>query len=132
MQNLKNPNFSINVSGSVSGKLAGKLEEVLGSLLFRKGIHHAILAIENGDRSFRWVGTAGDAQPGGEKMRQNTPFFIASVTKLYIAAAVLKLSEQAVIGLDHPVMEYLPESLVGGIHRWNGVDYTERITIDIC
>ncbi len=129
MQNLKAPYFSIKVNGTASDKLAGKLEKSLVSLLSRKQIHHAVIAIENGDRSFRWIGTAGEAQPGGEPMRENTPFFIASVTKLYIAAAVLKLSEQAVIGLDHSIMEYLPESLVAGIHRLNGVDYTERITI---
>lgn len=88
-----------------------------------------MMALEKGDRLFRWIGAAGEAQPGGEPMRENTPFFIASVTKLYIAAAILKLYEQAKVGLNDSITEYLPESLVSRIHQWHGVDYTEQITI---
>lgn len=129
MQKTRKSNFSIQVNRPAPDRLAAKLEGLLDSLFSRKQVHHAVMALENGDRSFRWIGAAGEAQPGGEPMRESTPFFMASVTKLYIAAAILKLYEQAKVGLDNSITEYLPESLVSGIHRWNGVDYTEQITI---
>jgi D-alanyl-D-alanine carboxypeptidase len=87
------------------------------------------LGIERGDGSFRWLGTAGEARPGGVPMRPDTPYFIASVTKLYIAAAVLRLHEQGRVGLDEPMTAYLPQRLVAGLHRLDGVDRTGEITV---
>jgi D-alanyl-D-alanine carboxypeptidase len=77
-----------------------RLQELLDGLVAREDVQHAIVAVESGDRSFRWIGAAGAANPDGTPMRGNTPFFVASVTKLYIAAAVLKLQERDEIALD--------------------------------
>jgi len=129
MQNLIKPKSSKKIVSPPQDRLAGKLQGILNALVARKQVHHAVIAVECGDRSFRWIGTAGEAQPGGEPMRENTPFIIASVTKLYIASAILKLHERAMINLDNPITDYLPESLIGGIHRLKGVDYTGKITI---
>ncbi len=60
---------------------------------------------------------------------EDTPFFIASVTKMYIAAAVLKLYERSIIDIDKPMSEYLPHSLIRGLHALGGTDYTGGITI---
>lgn len=106
-----------------------RLQALLDGLLSQKGVRHAIVAVESGDRSFRWIGAAGDANPDGTPMRDDTPFFIASVTKLFIAATVLKLHEQGRVGLDEPIGAYLPQTLVGGLHRLEGVDHTGSITI---
>ena len=109
--------------------LRGRLQKLLDSLVARKGIEHAIVAVESGDRSFRWIGTAGNANPDGAAMRTDTPFFIASVTKLYIASVILKLHECGRLGLGEPISTYLPEALIGGLHRLRGVDYTNAITV---
>jgi D-alanyl-D-alanine carboxypeptidase len=105
------------------------LEREVHRLAAQDHIKHAIVAIESVDRSFRWVGVAGDARPDGTPMREDTPFWIASVTKLYHAAVILKLYERGLIGLDEPMTTYLPQSLTVGIHRIGGVDYSESITI---
>jgi len=47
----------------------------------------------------------------------------------HLASSVLKLYERGLIRLDAPMSTYLPQSLVGGLHRLGGVDYTEQITI---
>jgi D-alanyl-D-alanine carboxypeptidase len=117
------------MSVSPQHKLKEKLEDMLQKLISKKHIHHAIIALESDDRSFRWIGTTGDARPNGEPLTEGTPFFIASVTKMYIAAAILKLYEQAKIDLDKPMQEYLPQSLIGGLHTLDGTDYTGLITI---
>jgi len=112
-----------------SSAVARGLGRLLERLVSRKDIRHAIVAVESGDRSLRWIGAMGDAHPDGTPMRDDTPFWVASVTKLYIAACILKLEERGLLGLGDPVSKHLPQSLIGGIHRLGGVDYTDQITL---
>ncbi|GFP22629.1 hypothetical protein HKBW3S09_00097 [Candidatus Hakubella thermalkaliphila] len=105
------------------------LQDLLRRLVSRKGVKHAIIAVERGDESFRWIGAAGDAKPDGTPMRADTPFFIASVDKLFTATVILKLRERRHVGLDEPISTYLPQTLIGGLHRLGGVDYTGTITV---
>ncbi len=111
------------------GAVIEQLQAQLDSLLSQKHVKHAIVAVESGDRSLRWIGAAGEANPDGTLMHEDTPFFIASVTKLYIAVVILKLHERGLLHLDKPISRYLPQSLISGIHRMGGVDYTNAITI---
>lgn len=92
----------------------------------RHGISHAILAVESLDGSFRWSGCAGGA------LAPDTPIFLASITKLYIAATVLRLHEQGLLSLDGRLPDYLPADLIGGLHRLQGRDHTPDITIRHC
>lgn len=105
------------------------LQGVVGELLATKGAKHAIVAIESRDGSFRWVGAAGVAQPDGTLMEPNTPFWIASITKLYIAATVLKLHEKDMLSIDDRVVDHLPEHMLKGLHVVNGVDYYDTLTV---
>jgi len=93
------------------------------------GVQHAIMAVESAEGSFRWVSCAGDANPDGTPIRADTPFFIASVTKLYIAAAIMKLHERGRVGLDESISAYLSPALIGGLHRLGGEEYTDTITV---
>ena len=106
-----------------------RIQRIVDALTVNKGIHHAILAIESGDRSYRRVFVSGEANPDGTPMRPQTPFFAASITKLFIAAAVLKLVERGEVGLSASIVEYLPRKVTDGLHRLNGVDYTEQVTV---
>ncbi len=95
----------------------------------QKGIHHAIVAVESVDRAFRWIGAAGNANPDGTPIQEDSIFWIASVTKLHIAATIFKLIERGSIDLTSPIATYLTPSLISGIHRLDGVDHTEGITV---
>jgi CubicO group peptidase (beta-lactamase class C family) len=67
------------------------LDRALEQLIARRGIRHAIVAVESGDRALTWMRAAGQAAPDGPPMRPDTPFHYASVTKLYTATAVMQL-----------------------------------------
>ncbi len=95
----------------------------------RRGIRHAVIAAERGDRSLSSIGVAGAADADGTPMRSETPFHYASVTKLYTAAAVMQLWEQGGVDLDAPLGAYLPSALVDGLHRLDGVDHSAAITV---
>jgi len=90
---------------------------------------HAVVGVEKGDGSFRWRGAAGVSNAEGVPMTPDTPFFIASVTKLYIAAIVLQLHEEEEVELSAPISAYLGAERVAGLHRIRDVDYTPEITV---
>jgi D-alanyl-D-alanine carboxypeptidase len=89
---------------------------------------HVVAGIGTLDGRFSWSGAAGQARPG-VAMTPATPYFIASVTKLFIASATLRLHERGEVDLDGPVVAHLPGDLVAGLHRLDGVDHTSRITV---
>jgi D-alanyl-D-alanine carboxypeptidase len=106
-----------------------RLQSLVDRLVAKKRIPHAVLGVSHGDGSSRWVGAAGDAYPDGTPMRSDTPYFIASVTKLHIATLILQLVEEGKVFLDEPMVSYLPSGSVDGIHRLKGVDYTGQVTV---
>ena len=54
-----------------------------------------------GDGSFSWSGAAGmGSQNGQVPMRKDTPVYIASITKLYTATAIMRLHEKGQLSLN--------------------------------
>ncbi len=105
------------------------LQGLLDQLMDMKGVRHAIIAVESRDGSFSWNGVKGIARPDGTPMTLDTPFWIASITKLYIASTILKLHETQKLSIDDLVIDYLPQHLLKGVHVINGVDYYDQLTI---
>lgn len=120
-----------NVNGSSTGSdaLADQLEAILHEMAALKDIPNALMAVEKMDKSFSWVGATGDAQPDGTALHVNTPYHIASVTKLYIASTALKLFERSLIQLDQPMMTYIREGVVEKLNQLTKVDFVEKITV---
>lgn len=115
--------------GCVPPRILDLLESVVLDWAGLPGVRHAIVGVEPGDRSYRWIGAAGVADPTGTPMAPETPYCLASVTKLYIGAAVLRLHELRRLSIDDPLAAHLPAGLVSGIHRRRGVDRTGDITL---
>ena len=94
------------------------------------GVRNCVLAVAHGDGSFAWAGAAGVAdQRTGAAMTPDAPIYIASVTKLYTASAVMMLYEKGALSLDDPMAKYLPPALIRGIHTYRGRDYASEVTI---
>jgi len=57
-----------------------------------------------------WTGVAGDAVAATHaKVTPETPFAIASVTKTFTAALILRLAEQGRLTIDDPLARWLPD-----------------------
>lgn len=108
---------------------AERLQRHVDRLASRPKFGHAIVGVEKGDGSFRWSSAAGIANAEGAPMTPDTPFFIASVTKLYIATIVLQLHEEGMVELIAPISTYLGAERVAGLHRIRDVDYTSEVTV---
>jgi len=114
---------------SINGKMK-KLKATLDAQIGKGYVHNVVAAVQSHGRSINFVGAAGIADPQtGTAMTPDTPYFIASVTKMYTAAIILRLYEEKRVDLNAPISEYLPASLTRAIHVYKGTDYSDRIKI---
>jgi D-alanyl-D-alanine carboxypeptidase len=96
-----------------------------------KLIRNCVLYVAKGDGTFTWSGAAGIANQVGQiPMTKETPIYIASITKLYIATAIMKLYEQGSLNLEDPMSKYLTNDLINGLNVFQGKDYSDEITIE--
>ena len=93
-----------------------------------EAIHGAALFVHAPTSGLEWEGAAGLADPGrGVAMTPGTPVRIASNTKTYVAASVLRLWEEGSLDLDSPIARHLPEAMLA-LLRADGYD-PEAMTI---
>jgi D-alanyl-D-alanine carboxypeptidase len=116
--------------GRAPDPFEARMEELLDVLAARREIFSAVLGAATGDSAVRWIGARGEAVPGGAAMTPDTPFFTASITKLYIAAAVMRMVEEGELALGDRMVDRLPSSFTRGLHVEGGVDRTDQITIE--
>jgi D-alanyl-D-alanine carboxypeptidase len=92
------------MNDSLSPRLVAELNEAF-HLSTLAGMSVALAT----DAEERWEGSAGHADTqGAVPIRAGDLFLVYSLTKTYIAAAVLKLAEAGLVDLDVPVAAYLP------------------------
>ena len=84
------------------------------------GAPDAIAAVVTPDGS--WAGAAGIGGPDGRAATAADEFAIASVTKIFTAALVMRLVEQGEIDLDALLSTY-----VGGVHDANGATVRQAL-----
>lgn len=95
-----------------------------------KDIFSVVLGITNARGDFIWSGAAGTAYADDmEAMNVDTPIFIASITKMFTSAATMILEERGQLSLNDPISKFLPDSLVNGLHRYKGHDYSQQLSI---
>jgi D-alanyl-D-alanine carboxypeptidase len=112
---------------AVGNRLQSEIEALVRK---SKDIFSAVLGVATKNGDFHWSGSAGTAHADkGDVMKVDTPIFMASITKMYTSAATLILEERGLLSLDDPISEFLPSSLVGGLHRFKGRDYSDLLTI---
>jgi len=105
-----------------------RLQALVERAVDKRRLAHAVLGVAEGDQTERIIVAAGDAR-FGEPMRPETPFFIASVTKRFIATLVLQAHERGELALDSPISMLLPGELTEGLHVYRGIDHTPQITV---
>lgn len=76
----------------------------------------AFAAVRNGE--LLWTGASGRERDGRTPLGPDSTMVIGSVTKTFVAAAVLRLAEEGRLELDDPVSRHLP-----------AVDVSDEITV---
>lgn len=84
-----------------------KLQEVLEKQL-KEEMPGILFHFQSEDGKIRWSGTAGVSEKeNGKKLLPNQTFRIASVTKTFVAASILRLWEGGKLQLEDPVIGYI-------------------------
>jgi CubicO group peptidase (beta-lactamase class C family) len=60
---------------------------------------------------------------------KNTPFYTASITKMLTAASIGILKDFGKLSFQDKIHQYLPDTLLKGLHIYNNKDYSKDITI---
>lgn len=99
-----------------------KYEKVFNKFVNSKKTHEGILLIEsaNGDFSF-------SKGYGGKEI--NSPFLMASITKLFTTTCILILQEQGKLSLNDKIVKYIDSNTLSAIHVYHGRDYSLELTI---
>jgi D-alanyl-D-alanine carboxypeptidase len=102
------PSRQPEASDDVEDALQAVVEEAVS-----RGAPGAALHVERAGTGWSWSGAAGYADPSQRvPMSPQNPVRMASVTKTFVAVAILRLWEQERIEIDGPIRTYLqPETL---------------------
>ncbi len=101
-------------------KVAGELQRILDRRVDNKKIFGTSFAIQY--KGATWAGASGD-------LTTDTPYFIASVTKLFVTAVILRLVADGKLTLDDKIAGYLEPDTLKGLHMLNGKNYAAQITV---
>jgi len=99
-----------------------KLQALIDKESQKANIHSVLLGVQSKDGRINFQGAAGDASP-------DSPYFIASVTKMYTATVIMQLVDEGLLDLDAPIQQYLSHLPLDGIHVHKGVDYSKQLKV---
>lgn len=98
------------------------VDHVVSQAASNRIIYGAVLCVENSDDSLQYLSSAGN-------FTNDQPYFITSVTKLYVTAVLLNLKWKNRLILDDPIAKYLSDDILHNLHVYKGIDYSKKITV---
>jgi len=107
-------------SMSQTQTIENSLQQVLDKSIDKKMVFGTSFAIKKD--TFSWQGASGN-------ISINQAFFIASTTKLFTAAIILKLRSEGRLNLEDKISKYIDKSVLAGLHIYKGIDYSQEISI---
>lgn len=99
-----------------------KLQEILNGAVDGRRVFGTAVSLQRGDGS-------GSFEAGSGNLTPSTPFFIASTTKLFTTAIVLRLRQEGKLSLDDKLPRYFDEGELHGLHVFKGTEYSSSITV---
>ena len=95
-------------------------------------VHSILLYIEKTDNNYIYNKGFGSAGPSHQIVSKDSPFKIASSTKLFVSTIILQLAEEGKLGLNDKAFQYLKNFNYldfGNFHQFRGKNYADKITI---
>lgn len=102
--------------------IINKLDKLLHKTVDHKKVFGSVIHIESTNGEFSWIKAAGT-------MKIDTPYAIASITKMYTAAIIIKLIEEGLLSFDDTIDKFFPNDYLSGLHIYKEKEYTSTITI---
>jgi len=99
-----------------------QLQQLIDKEYRKSNTHSVLLGVQSGDGHVDFQGVEGDAST-------DSPYFIASITKMFTATVVMQLVDEGRLDLDAPIQRYLPHLQLDGIHVHKGIDYSQKLKV---
>ncbi len=96
------------------------LDRIVEETAGKKNVHGFVMHVGRGDSAL--TSSAGNIDVSSR-------FFAASVTKLFVTAAILKLEAAGRLALHDRISAHLPGDMIRGLHVKDGVDRSETIGV---
>ena len=97
-----------------------KFQTIINKVIDNKSVFGTVLTMEKGNE--HWTGSAGNLKP-------EQPYFIASTTKLYVTALILKLKAEEKLSLNDKISKFLSPEIMHKLHVFKQVDYSNALTV---
>ena len=98
------------------------VQGLVDGMVDEKRVFGAVLRVESGDGSLAHTCAAGEMEPDDR-------YYIASVTKLYVTAVVMRMRQGGKLRLEDRIVDYFPDGELDRLHVLKGTDHTAEITI---
>lgn len=99
-----------------------KLEKIFNKTISLSQVHESVLLVENSTGDFSY-----SKGYGGKKI--SSPILMSSITKLFTTTCILFLQERGRPYLNDKISEYLDDTIMDGLHIYNGKEYSYELTI---
>lgn len=96
------------------------LQSILDGFIKDKSLFGISLSVS--DHENAWSGVSGD-------FKLNDSYFIASTTKLFTSALILKLRKDGKLDFNDTISKLLPNRNLDRIHVYKGKDFSKQITV---
>jgi len=97
-----------------------RIQKVLDHSIKNKYLFGVSMCVHQNNQD--WCGTSGN-------FGLDSPYFIASTTKLFTSSLIFKLRALGKLDFEEQISNYLSEDVIKDLHRYKGEDHSKKITI---
>ena len=98
------------------------IDQIVQETNKKKMIFGAVFYISSEDNSIDLISTTGNIAP-------ESPYYIASINKLFISSILLKLYAGGQVDINDKISDYISKEYITGLHVYNGQEYSRDLTI---
>lgn len=98
------------------------LQKLLEAEFEKPHSNSLLLSVQSGDGRLNFEGAVGEGAP-------QSPYFIASISKMFTATVIMQLVDEGALDLDDPIGKYLSYLPLDGIHVYRGTDYGSDLKV---
>lgn len=104
------------------GATEDNLLKLLEAEISKPNSNSILLSVRSGDGGLRFEHAVGEGTP-------DSPYFIASISKMFTATIIMQLVDEGRIDLNDPIDDYLSHLALDGIHVFRGSDYSRQLKV---
>ncbi len=105
-------------------KFAGAIENARAN----RSVHELAICAQNTKTGEEAMGFSGGFEK--QDIGPDTPYFLASATKLFVTALIMQLVDKGQLELNAPITTFFAPGRLDGLHMLSGVDHTSKITVE--